>query len=35
VTVTGTIYIVITTRFANSSGDNDANVQNGVLERLG
>ena len=35
VTVTGTIYIVITTRFANSSSENDANVQNGVLERFG
>ena len=34
VTVTGTIYIVITARLANSSGENDANVQNGTLERV-
>ena len=34
VNVTRTIYIVITTKFTDSSSANHANVQNGILERL-
>ena len=34
VTVTSTIYIVITTKFTSSSSANKASVQNGILDRF-